>query len=327
MKTWIKAALCSLALAGASPLVAEPLKIATIAPEGSIWHQQLMQFVQAVHDSSELELEVFAGGQLGNMADTLKGTLSGRVDIWVGAMPVVSAVTPELGLFNLPYLFETSTEAKCAVPRMVQTARDLAGKKYHLLNIAAVGSQDVNAATPIRTPGDLRGLKIRTAPIPASMAFFQSMGATPQALPASETPSAVSTGLVEAVDFDVVYYALSGVYKTVSYHTPTRHNLNLGAYIVSPRTWAGLSPSQKAALQAAADSMRFDDNLDAIEVFQNTMLQRVAMDGVTIVELTQDETAQWVQAGRAIWDQVIAGTRGDAPGFMAALDDARGACR
>lgn len=327
LKTLTAACVCGL-MSVAAPASAETLRLATIAPEQSVWFKQMKEFADAVNASDTgVQVELYAGGQLGNMADTFKNTLSGRLDIWVGAMPVMAAVVPELGTFALPYMFETDEEAKCVVPQMTDAMRDVIGKKFHLLTPTFVGAQDVNGVDPIRTPSDLKGVKIRTAPIPASMAFFKSMGATPQPLPASETPSALSTGLVSALDFDSIYYTLTGTYKTAKYHTTTAHNTNLGAFIISTKSWAKLSDAQKAALQTAADELDFLKHWDDVVAFRNVMLQKALSDGAEDVQLNDAEKAAWVAAGKAVWDEVIDGMRGDPRAFIALIDEKRAACQ
>ncbi len=307
--------------------MAETLQRATIAPEGSVWYNQMMPFVEAVNNSgTDLTIEVFAGGQLGNMEDTFRNTLSGRTDIWSGVIPVMSAVVPELGIYNLPYLFADNDELKCIIPQMVDATRALVGDRFAILTIVPVGSQNIEGISPIRVPSDLQGVPMRSAPVGASMAFFQSLGATPQPLPAPETPSAVNTGLVTALDFDYVYLFLTGVHRTARYLTTTSHNQNLGGYVVSPRTWARLNEAQQQALVTAAQGIDFGASVDGIAGFQDMMAQRAVADGAEMVNLIDDERAQWIAAGRAIWGGVLEGTRGDPQAFLAQIEAARLNC-
>ncbi len=310
-----------------TPVSAETLKLATVAPDKSVWGAQALRFAAAVEASgADLEIEYFGSAQLGNMADTFKSTLSGRIDIWYGVVPVMSAVTPELGLFTLPFLYDNIDEVKCTVPKMTDKVREAVGAKYHILTLVPVGGQDVSGKIPIRRPSDLQGVKIRSAPVPASMNFFRSMGATPQPLPASETPSALATGLIDAVDFDVTYLTLTGAYKTASNYTPLSFNYNIGAYIISARSWAKLNDAQKTALQAAADSLDFATSVDEVEAFEAAMEAKMLAGGGTKIELTDEEYAEWVAAGRASWDETIASIRGDTTSMMDAIQAARASC-
>lgn len=326
LSNWIASAIASTFVL-AAPAQAATLKLATIAPPGSVWDNHVTEFVNAVQAADiGVEIEVFNGGQLGNMIDTFKNTLSGRVDIWVGASPVMAAITPEMGLFSLPYLFDSTDEMACAVPKVLDDARALTGGKYQLLQLVSVDSQAVSGVDPVRVPADMQGMKIRSAPIPASMAFFNSMGATPQPLPATETPSALGTGLVTGTDFGGVYYTLTGAHKTATNYTATNHNIVLGGYLMSAKAWGGLSAEQQTAIVAAAEALDVGRTWDDVAAFEAALLQKALAEGATVVELTDEERALWVEAGRAVWDEVIGGMNGDPRAFLEKINAARASC-
>ncbi|SDD52609.1 TRAP-type C4-dicarboxylate transport system, substrate-binding protein [Ruegeria marina] len=276
---------------------------------------------------ADIEFEYFLNAQLGNQPDTLKSMLSGRVDIWIGVMPFLSAVTPEVTLFTMPYAFDNIDEVKCVVPKMKAPAADLAGDKYKLLAVVPVGVQDVAAAEPIYKPEDLAGKKVRVAPLPSTMAFFGSVGATAQPLPGAETASALQTGLVEAVDLNPAFVVLTGSHKIAKYHTPTNHNYNIGAYAISMRTWAKLDDAQKAALIKAGDELDFAKQVDELAAFDRQVPAKGAADGMETVTLSAEDNETWRQAGLAIWDKVLADTPGDISTFRAKFDAAKSECK
>lgn len=316
----------ALVLAGAAQ--GETLKMASTAPEGSVWYDQAMNFVNAVNESgADLTIELFPGAQLGSDADSLKSTLSGRIDLWVGVIPVLSSVTPELALMNLPYMFETDDELKCVAPKIREAWQALAGKKYHLLHMAPVGNQDVSATTPIRVPQDLAGVKIRTAPSLSALALFKAAGATPQPLSGSESASALNTGLVNAMDMSVVYLIVSGASKIADKITRTGHSKNLGATIVSPRTWAKLNDAQRSALEDAAAKVDLGTEWDQVLRVEEMLLQKAIAGGAEVITLTDEERAEWVKLGKSVWPDVMSQLRGAPEAFMARIDEARAVCQ
>ncbi|WP_211299467.1 TRAP transporter substrate-binding protein [Pukyongiella litopenaei] len=326
-KNWVSALAIGVTFA-ASAAAATTLKVAAITPEGSVWSQQAVDFMNKVRETgADIEFEFFPNGQLGNQPDTLKGMLSGRVDIWIGAMPFLAAVTPEVTLFTMPYAFDSIDEVKCVVPRMKAPTAELAGNKYKLLAVAPVGVQDIAAAEPIQSPADLAGQKVRVAPLPSTMAFFGSVGATAQPLPGAETASALQTGLVEAVDLAPAFLVVTGSHQIARYHTPTNHNYNVGAYAISMRTWAKLDDAQKAALIKVGDEMDFAQQVDDLVAFDRQMLAKGAADGMETVTLSAEDNDAWRQAGLAVWDKVLADMPGDISAFRATFDAAKSDCK
>mgnify|MGYP000728283440 CR=1 FL=1 len=325
--TWLGGIALSLSMTG-SPVPAEALKVATISPEGTIWSQQIIDFMDKAKEAGVgLEFEYFPSGQLGNQPDTLKGMLSGRVDIWVGVMPFLSAVTPEVNLFTMPYAFEDLHELKCVVPKMEEAIQRLADGKYELVNVVPVGVQDIASASPVRVPSDLAGKKVRVAPLPSTIAFFKSIGATPQPLPGAETASALQTGLVEAVDLIPSFLVLTGSHKVAKYHIPTEHNYNLGVYAVSKRAWAKLNEAQRAALKSAGEQLDFGAQVDDLVKFDEKILDKGASEGLESSALSAEEAKAWREAGLAVWDSVLADAPGDMANFRIKLDSAKTQCK
>lgn len=307
---------------------ATELKLASIAPSKSIWAAQVQRYADKVAELSggDLTINTFFDAQLGNMGDTLKNTLSGRNDIWTGATPVLGAVTGELQLFTLPYMFSTPEEAACIVPKMTARVQEAAGKKFHYLGTTPVGTQALAADKPMLMPSDLAGYKVRTAPLKASIEFFDSIGATPLPLAAAETAAAASTGLVNAADFSLVYLVLTGTNKSLPVYTRTNQIYNLGGFVVGPKAWASLTDSQKQVMEDAMVELEFSKTAAEVAGFEAKMAGAMKKQGGTIVDLTEEQHAAWQTAGKASWEKALGEIKGDVPGFMAAIDAARADC-
>lgn len=304
------------------------LRLGTVTPDNTVWAKQLKGYVAKVAELSggDLTIEYFGNAQLGTMGDTMKMVLTGRLDMWIGATPVLAAVTPELGLLTFPYMLDSSAEAACVVPKLLDISREKVGKKYHYLGSTAVGSQSLGVKQEIRTPAGLANVKLRTAPLKATMTYFKSIGANPVPLAAAETTAALGTGLVDAVDFAPVFYVATGANKTAPVFVTTRHTYNVGAVIVSSRTWAGLSDAHKQILDDAMVALDFPTSAAQIDGFEAKMLGAHKAKGGTVVDLTEAERAVWRDAGLASWDMVLPDMRGDVEGYMAAIQAAKAEC-
>ena len=315
------------ALAATGALATE-LRLATIAPDNTVWANQANRYADRVNElgGGELSVEVFGNAQLGTMADTMKMTLSGRVDIWFGVTPVMAAVTPELATLTFPYAFDSNEQVKCAVPKLEDDIRAAIGDKYQLITMMSVGTQNVGMVGEASMPDDLKGKKIRSAPLPSALAFFKGMGATPQPLSAAETPAALSTGLVEGVDLATAFYVVTGSNKTASNLIKTGHVINVASLIVSARTWKKLSDEEKAILMQAADAVPFETVVDEIVAFESQMEQAHIGGGGTVTELSDEERAAWTDLGRGTWDAVLDDMGDDAKAFMDKVQAARASC-
>jgi len=327
MKVAAFAAVSALGLASTSD--AKELRLATITPDKTIWQKQAMGFVNKVAELSngELTISYFGNAELGTMADTMKMTLTGRLDMWLGATPALGAVVPEMSLLSLPYMFDSVSQVGCAVPQLMEPTTAAIGKKFHLVGFSAVGTQSLGTKEPVRVPADLANMKLRTAPLKSTMIFFGGVGANPVPLSAAETTAALGTGLVDAVDFAPTFYMATGTNKIAPNFTPTEHTYNLGGLAMSSKSWAGLSDAEKQIIDDAwAQTMVLPDLINQVTGFEAKMLGAHMKTGGTVVELTDEERAAWVAAGKASWAKILPEVRGDVDGYMAAIDAAKASC-
>ncbi len=314
-------------LAAGTVAEARTLRLAFGAPSGSVWETQLLQFIKDVEGAGvDLKIDYFPDSQLGNLPDTLKATISGRIDIWVGSLPTLTAMVPEVSALTLPFLFDDDAQAKCAVPKIEEPLREVIGKKVQLLHLSHTSTQDVSAPKPVRVPSDISGMKMRVGPLEGSIAMFRAAGATVVSVPTAETPAALETGLVQAVDFEATIYVNTGAYKTAKYHTQLNFNHNLGAFLVGPRTWASLSDAEKKALTDAASHMDYGRSLDAVNAIEGKVLERATKGGAEIIAVTDDERAQWKQLGRSVWPGVVAASRGQTGPLLEQVEAIKAQC-
>lgn len=305
------------------------LRLSSVAPDGTIWHQQMTDYIAKVNELSggDIKIEYFGGGQLGNNADTLNMVMSGRLDIWFGPSPNMAAITPEISLWSLPYLFESAEEAKCVGPRLVDPARELIGDKYHLAGIISVGSQSLGLKEEAHRPEDIAGIKLRTAPLKTTLTFFDGIGANPVPLAAAETSAALNTGLVDGVDFTPSFYMASGSAKLAPVFVPTEHTYNIGGFAISSRAWNGLSDEQKAIMdEAFAATLSFPNLVQQVADDEQKAIDKHLENGGSVVALSDEDKSAWQTAGRASWDAVLADLRGDADGYLQVINDAKAAC-
>src|SRR5258707_1305854 len=117
-------------------------------------------------------------GALGSENAILAATRTGAVDMAVISGGVVSSVVPELGVFDIPFLFRDAAHAKAVAqgPVGAAIAAKFADKGLTLLAIGRQGFRNVtNSKRPIRNPEDIKGLKIRVIPNPIYQMTFKPL--------------------------------------------------------------------------------------------------------------------------------------------------------
>lgn len=323
MKSMIMAAAL---LASSATADARTLSLAFGAGSGSVLETQILEFIADV-ERGGIEINYFPDNQLGNMSDTLKSAMAGRVDIWSGSLATLTGIVPEITALSLPFLFDDDAQAKCVVPQLQAPLQEVVGKRVQLLHLSHVATQDVSAPQPVHVPADIVGLKMRVAPLEGSIAMFRAAGATVISIPVSETPAALQTGLAHGVDFEATTYVHTGAYKVAKYHSQLNFNHNLGAVLIGPRTWAALSASERQIIVDAASKMDYGRGLDSVSAAENEVLAVAIEGGAEVVEITEAQRDEWRELGRSIWPEVMASSRGQTQALLDKVNTIKAQCR
>jgi tripartite ATP-independent transporter DctP family solute receptor len=213
-------------------------------------------------------------GALGSENAVLAATRTGAVDLTVISGGVVSSVVPELGVFDIPFLFRDAAHAKAVAqgPVGAAIAAKFADKGLTLLALGKQGFRNItNSKHPIRTPDDLKGLKIRVIPNPVYLMTFKALGAEAVPMEFPLVYAALKDGRLDGQENPVPTIASSRFYEVQKYITLTGHFFAPVAFIANRAMFEQLDPSDQAALIAAAKAgaeATWQAQLDAPELEQ-----------------------------------------------------------
>ncbi|SDE62932.1 TRAP transporter substrate-binding protein [Ruegeria marina] len=285
----------ALVVAGSIAAEAKELRLSAAPPPGSPWGAVTMKFVEKVAELSggELVIEPYLGSKLGGEQDVAKQIARGRIDMGVMSNTAVSLLVPEFGLLASPYAFENAEQFDCVADNhLLKTfGAEFDAANVKTLSWMEVGYQSIFSKQPIRVPGDLKGVKIRTAPAVTDTLFIQTAGGTPVPLAPSEAVPALKTGQVDAATQLSVFGIATGYDKVAPQITLTRHQHQVGAIIMSSKTWEGLTDQERAWIEEAAPI--FLDLRAAIRGAEGALLKKAASEGATVIELASEELDQW----------------------------------
>jgi len=196
-----------------------------------------------------------AGNALGSENTILSAARSGAIDVAVISGGVVSAVVPEMGVFDIPFLFRDAAHAKAVAqgPIGAAIATKFADKGLTLLALGKQGFRNItNSRRPIRTPDDLKGLKFRVIPNPVYQMTFQALGADVMPMDFPLVYAALKDGRLDGQENPVPTIAASRFYEVQKYLTLSGHFFAPIAFVANRAMFEQLDPSDQAALIAAA---------------------------------------------------------------------------
>jgi len=213
---------------------------------------------------------------------------------------------PDLGIADLPFLFADVQKARAAMDGrlgQVLTQRLEAGFNYRILGYFENGFRHVsNKLRPIRTPADMKGMKIRVLPSKVQERTFQLLGAEPKIMDLSEAIAGVKAGTLDAQEnpfFNTVTY---GVHTFHKFHTATNH-FYLSRPIFFHRASFDAWPRalQEEMRAAVKDAIVFQRDLHVKE--EEDAVVAIKQAGGELIELTPQQHEAFARAVNPIYGE------------------------
>jgi C4-dicarboxylate-binding protein DctP len=220
---------------------------------------------------------------------------------------IYAATSPRIAALSLPYLLPTSRALQTVIEDE-QLASSLFGelrsKAMEPVAFWLNGPRDVGRrGTPILRPSDMRGVKIRVPPGPGYVEAFRQLGANVVTIDWAEVPSAMSQGVIDAVEPVANAWLASRLYEIANQITRTGYVLDF--YIVATnKAWWDRLPAPTRDVVRRNLQKATDWNWANTERVNEESYQRMASLGATIHTLTPAQLAEWRDAMSPTWARI-----------------------
>ena len=285
------------------------IKFAHHAPVTYPYQDGALKFKEVAERISggKLEVQVFGGAQLGGERDLLEGIKLGTIHMCIGAGGLAN-FAPAYNVVQLPFLIKNQEH-------MVKIAEGPAGKLlsqrieeqggYKVLGYFSTGDSGIQTVKgPVRTPADLKGVKIRVMENPALIESMRALGANPTPLPFPELYTSMKQGVVEGATIDYTALWTTKVYEAVKYVTePGFHFLaEPRPVLISAKFFASLPAEvQQWIAQAAAEASVYERSL--FKDRQSKAIEDLRAKGIQFAKM--DEGA-FLTTMKPVWQKIAA---------------------
>lgn len=260
-----------------------------------------------------IDIAVFPASQLGSEVAMTELVQVGGIEIASITTAVLQNFVPQCSVIDMPFIFPNRKTAYATLDD--PEVRQKIFSYFPAKGLIPIGWGEneikdfTNKRGPVRTPEDMKGLKIRVMNSPVYLDTFKQLGASPVALPFSETYNALQTGVVDAQDNPILTSVLMKFTEVTKYATLTHHSLNECITIVGADYWSKLSkPDQQIFLEAAEILKNVNREVNAklhqaLPGNNQSINDYAKANGVEIIELTADEREQFRKAMVPVWDK------------------------
>jgi tripartite ATP-independent transporter DctP family solute receptor len=237
-----------------------PLKLATADTMNDTSYEVGQRFGAEVakRTNNKYSTQLFVGGALGSTVNLVNSLQTGIIDCAILTSGYLESIIPTAQAIDLPFIFKDQATAEAMLDGELgkRLFADMAGRGIKGLAWGWYGWRQMEISDrAVKTPDDMRGLKIRIQPGPVFAAMFRALGAIPVPLDGSEVYLGLSQHTVNGVEFPLPTAVTFKVYEVTKYLALTRHSYNAGALMVSNVRWSQLSPSDQQAFQDSATAV------------------------------------------------------------------------
>jgi tripartite ATP-independent transporter DctP family solute receptor len=213
-------------------------------------------FAPAVKDFAEYEPHY--GATLFKQGTELEAISRGNLEMSIASAQELSAFLPEFSIFTAGYLHRDAEHQKRVfaagfMQPLKQKVEDTLGVK--LLSVMYLGRRHLNLRTEqeIRTPADLKGVKLRMPGSDAWQFLGKALGADPLPMAFTEVYTALQTGAIDGQDNPLPTSKDQKFYEVTKQFVLTSHLVDLNYVAFSKKVWDGLTGEQQAIVQKASD--------------------------------------------------------------------------
>jgi len=237
----------------------EPLTV-KFAHAGSLTHPysvglNILTPILEKNSGGAIKLQVFCCAQLGSERELAEGARLGTIHMTsVAAEGALPSWVPELQAFGLPFIIRDRNH----IYRVLEGAigKDLEAKLldqgFVVLGWWELGFRNMTTKNkPIRTPADLKGLKMRVQEAKVWLGLMRALGALPTPIPFGELYNALQQGVVDGQENPIVTIVSMKFYEVQKQVGLTEHTYTALPVMASKKWWETVKPQQREIITAS----------------------------------------------------------------------------
>jgi tripartite ATP-independent transporter DctP family solute receptor len=226
---------------------------------------------------------------------------------------LMSGVSPDFSLVDLPFLFQTPQQADAVMdgPFGTKLAEALPEKGVIGLGYWELGFRNLtNNRRPINKAEDIAGLKIRVLQSPVFIDLFTALGANPVPMPYPELYTALETGTVDGQENPFSNIVSAKMFEVQKHLAITNHIYNPQIVVISKKAWDKMNEEERKLIQDAAAEAR-DFQRKASRAQSDEALAELKKEGMQVTELPPEEIEKLREKAKPVIDKHSAAADGE----------------
>ncbi len=274
---------------------------------GEIWANKVKEKTQG-----RINIKLYPGVSLlqGDQTREFSALRQGVIDMAIGSTINWSPQVKQLNLFSMPFLMPDYA----AIDALTQG--EVGKQIFDTLDKSGVvplawgenGYRELsNSKHAVKTPADLKGLKIRVVGSPLFLDTFTALGANPTQMSWADAQPAFASGAVDGQENPLSIFTAAKLQNvSQKYITMWGYVADPLIFVVNKEVWNSWTPADREAVrQAAIEAGREEIALARKGLVEagRPLLKEIEGLGVTVTQLTPAEREAFVKATRPVYDK------------------------
>jgi tripartite ATP-independent transporter DctP family solute receptor len=267
--------------------------------------------------NGEIKVELFLGGVMGSEEEVTEAVSIKAVEMQAGGGLPIQMYAPKYYFLDSPYVIKDWEHFKRVFNgELGQKAQEEVLKNGNTMYLGVVyrGLRHFTSNKPVRTPEDLKGIKLRLPQLPTWVAVWKELGALPVPIALTELFTALQTGVADASEGDVTQIHSFHLYEVQKYLSLTGHLVQTGALTINKPFFDSLSEEhqkivKEAGLEAAewGSQQILSGEEDIIEDLKAKGMEVITPDAEAFREKARPAVERLFKEQWAVttWDEVL----------------------
>jgi TRAP-type C4-dicarboxylate transport system substrate-binding protein len=283
------------------------IRLGTLVPKGSRWHEILLNMGEEWKKASggQIELKIYPGGEQGDEPEMVQKLRIKKLQAVALSGAGLSGIDAAVSALQVPMMLNSYEELDYVRDRVsARLEKGLAQRGFIVLNWGDAGWVHFFTKQPAVHPDDIRKMKLCVLQGDNStFELYKINGFHPVSLAATDILTGLQTGLIEAFQAPPLV-ALSNQWFGGAKNMLDVHFAQLvGATVISKDVWDKIpSPVQKEMLESARTAgVALRDEIRKAEAGSLPLMQQF---GLNIVHADSKAVAEWRQLAESIWPKL-----------------------
>jgi tripartite ATP-independent transporter DctP family solute receptor len=310
------AAVATLGMAGALaplPVAAQTkmvLKASDVHPLGYPTVEAVTRMGKKLEDATggRLSIQMFPSMQLGGEKEAVEQAQVGALQFARVSVGVIGPIVDDLNVFNMPFVFRDVKHMRATIDGAIGDellAKITNSPQTRLIGLCWMdaGARSVyNKVRPIRSPDDLKGLKIRMMGNPLFVDTMNAMGGNGISMGMDQVYNAMTTGVVDGAENNPPSYDSFNHYPIAKNYSLTEHLIIPEILVFSKRTWDGLAKADQDLIAKLAKEAQ-QEQRKLWEEREASSMKKIKDAGIDVITLSAAEKKRFQDAVKPVWDK------------------------